>query len=76
MWSMFISKNITLKQILKKSENHYDPESLESIINLSEEFGDLEAFSGSSMDFEAQDRLAEIEPNIEYDPYESLYDID
>lgn len=75
-WSMFISKNITPKQILKKSEKHYDPEFLESIINVSEEFGGIESFSGSSMDFEAQDRLAEIEPNIEYDPYESLVDFD
>ncbi len=76
MWSMFFSKNITPKQILKKSEKNYDPESLESIINVSEEIGDSEVFSGSYMDSEAQDRLAEIEPNIEYDPHESLIDFE
>ena len=76
MWSMFISKNITPKQILKKSENYYDPEFLESIINVSEEIGDSEVFSGSYMDSEAQDRLAEIEPNIEYDLHESLIDFE
>lgn len=72
MWTMFFSTNKTPKQILKISENYFDPSLMESIINVSEEIGDYELLSGSSIDSMAEDKLEKIDSTIEYDYSKSL----
>lgn len=73
MWTIFLSTNKTPKQILNILENYDDPINSKSIINVSEDIGDFELLSGTSIDHMAEDELDKINPTIEYDPYESLF---
>ena len=73
MWTIFLSTNKTPKQILNILENYDDPINSKSIINVSEDIGDFELLSGTSMDHMAEDELDKINPTIEYDRDESLF---
>jgi len=73
MWAMFLSDNKTPKQILKILERSEHTDLSESIIDVSEEIGDYELLSGSSMEGMAQDVLEKISPDIEIDMNNSLF---
>ncbi len=70
MWTMFLIIDYTPKQILKLSERDVAYDSVESLINVLDEFGEE---SGDTFSFMAEEELEKIDPDVDYDPYASLF---